>query len=434
MAFSKDVLSRCKGRGRPRLGVDAGAGARPLQAQGRRARALRRHRQLGGRGALRARRFGKDKVLGAVHARARLVGRLADARALLATELGIESDRRGHRAGARGPRLLRAPGRGDPHGRSPSTATAGSARSCCRRSSRRSAERHPPHRAAPRRRDSRRRGCRSRPYLQLVAATNYKQRVRKMTEYYHADRLNYAVAGTPNRLEYDQGFFVKQGDGAADVKPIAHLYKTQVYALADAARRAGGDPARPPTTDTYSLRADAGGVLLRAALRPDGPVPVRATTTASRGRGRAAWSGSTPEQVERVYKDIEAKRRATRVPARAAAARRVRRGGHDVDVRHRRRRGVAAGRAARREALAAAWPARSATAGPTSSASTATRARGLAHTRLSIIDLASGQQPLAQRGRHAVGRRSTARSSTTSSCARSWWRSGTRSGRAATPR
>jgi len=60
-------------------------------------------------------------------------------------------------------------------------------------------------------------------YLQLVAATNFKQRVRKMTEYCHADGLNYAVAGTPNRLEYDQGFFVKQADGAADFKPIAHL-------------------------------------------------------------------------------------------------------------------------------------------------------------------------------------------------------------------
>src|SRR5690606_13895558 len=70
-------------------------------------------------------------------------------------------------------------------------------------------------------------------YLQMVAATNFKQRVRKMMEYYHADRLNYAVAGTPNRLEYDQGFFVKLGDGSADIKPIAHLYKTQVYALAE---------------------------------------------------------------------------------------------------------------------------------------------------------------------------------------------------------
>src|SRR6202011_5170074 len=68
-------------------------------------------------------------------------------------------------------------------------------------------------------------------YLEIVAATNMKQRVRKQTEYFWADRYNYAVAGTPNRLEYDQGFFVKNGDGAADLKPIAHLYKTQVYAI-----------------------------------------------------------------------------------------------------------------------------------------------------------------------------------------------------------
>ena len=68
-------------------------------------------------------------------------------------------------------------------------------------------------------------------YLEIVAATNFKQRIRKTLEYFHADRLNYAVVGTPNRVEYDQGFFVKVGDGAADAKPIAHLYKTQVYQL-----------------------------------------------------------------------------------------------------------------------------------------------------------------------------------------------------------
>src|SRR5690606_1164093 len=68
-------------------------------------------------------------------------------------------------------------------------------------------------------------------YLTIVAATSYKQRLRKTIEYFHADRLHYAVVGTPNRLEYDQGFFVKNGDGSADVKPIAHLYKTQVYAM-----------------------------------------------------------------------------------------------------------------------------------------------------------------------------------------------------------
>ena len=127
-------------------------------------------------------------------------------------------------------------------------------------------------------------------YLQLVAATNFKQRVRKMTEYYHADRLNYAVAGTPNRLEYDQGFFVKQGDGAADFKPIAHLYKTQVYQLAAYLGVAGGDPAQAADDRHVLAAADPGGVLLRAALRPDGPVPVRGATTASR---RMRWRPSS---------------------------------------------------------------------------------------------------------------------------------------------
>jgi NAD+ synthase len=90
-------------------------------------------------------------------------------------------------------------------------------------------------------------------YRQIVAATNFKQRVRKMLEYYHADRLHYAVVGTPNRLEYDQGFFVKGGDGLADVKPIAHLYKTQVYQLADALGVPAAITSRPPTTDTFPL-------------------------------------------------------------------------------------------------------------------------------------------------------------------------------------
>ena len=90
-------------------------------------------------------------------------------------------------------------------------------------------------------------------YLQIVAATSFKQRTRKMIEYFHADRLNYAVVGTPNRLEYDQGFFVKGGDGAADLKPIAHLYKTQVYQLAHYLGVPASITSRPPTTDTFSL-------------------------------------------------------------------------------------------------------------------------------------------------------------------------------------
>lgn len=90
-------------------------------------------------------------------------------------------------------------------------------------------------------------------YLQIVAATNFKQRIRKTMEFFHADRLNYAVIGTPNRVEYDQGFFVKNGDGSADIKPIAHLYKSQVYRMAEYLGLPEPICNSIPTTDTYSL-------------------------------------------------------------------------------------------------------------------------------------------------------------------------------------
>jgi NAD+ synthase len=148
-------------------------------------------------------------------------------------------------------------------------------------------------------------------YLQLVAATNYKQRVRKMTEYYHADRLGYAVAGTPNRLEYDQGFFVKQGDGAADFKPIAHLYKTQVYQLAEHLGIPDEIRKRPPTTDTFSMPQTQEEFYFA--------LPYERMDLCLYGHNHglpatevAAAVGLTAEQVQRVYKDIEAKRRATR--------------------------------------------------------------------------------------------------------------------------
>ncbi len=90
-------------------------------------------------------------------------------------------------------------------------------------------------------------------YLSLLAATNMKQRVRKLREYTWADRLSYAVMGTPNLLEYDQGFFVKGGDGLADVKPIAGLYKGQVYAVARELGLPEAITSRQPTTETFSL-------------------------------------------------------------------------------------------------------------------------------------------------------------------------------------
>ena len=148
-------------------------------------------------------------------------------------------------------------------------------------------------------------------YRQLVAATNYKQRLRKTMEYYHADRLAYVVAGTPNRLEYDQGFFVKQGDGAADVKPIAHLYKTQVYALAERLGVPEIIRSRPPTTDTFSMEQTQEEFYF--ALPYDKmDLCLWAKNHGTPADEVGAAIGLSAAQVERVYKDIDAKRRATR--------------------------------------------------------------------------------------------------------------------------
>lgn len=148
-------------------------------------------------------------------------------------------------------------------------------------------------------------------YLQMVAATNFKQRTRKMMEYYHADRLHYAVAGTPNLVEYDQGFFVKQGDGAADFKPIAHLYKSQVYALAEFLDVPAEIRSRAPTTDTFSLAQSQEEFYFALPYR-EMDLCLWAHEHALPAVEVAPVVGLSPDQVERVYRDIEAKRRVSR--------------------------------------------------------------------------------------------------------------------------
>ncbi|HXY02404.1 MAG TPA: NAD(+) synthase [Terriglobales bacterium] len=147
-------------------------------------------------------------------------------------------------------------------------------------------------------------------YLEIVAATNFKQRVRKMFEYHHADRLQYAVAGTPNRLEYEQGFFVKNGDGAADLKPIAHLYKSQVYQLAEYLQLPREIRERPSTTDTFSMPQSQEEFYFS--------LPLRTLDLCLFGKNQelscediARMSGLSIAQVQTVLDSIESKRRAT---------------------------------------------------------------------------------------------------------------------------
>jgi NAD+ synthase len=148
-------------------------------------------------------------------------------------------------------------------------------------------------------------------YLAIVAATNFKQRVRRMLEYHHADRLNYAVVGTPNRLEYDQGFYVKIGDGAADVKPIAHLYKTQVYRLGAHLGIPEAVLARIPTTDTYSLPQTQDEFYFSLPYEKL-DLCLYAHNHALPPESVAGSVGLSPADVARVFHDIEQKRRATR--------------------------------------------------------------------------------------------------------------------------
>ena len=148
-------------------------------------------------------------------------------------------------------------------------------------------------------------------YHEMISATNFKQRTRKMMEYYHADRCNYAVIGTPNRLEYDQGFFVKNGDGSADLKPIAHLYKTQVYQLAEYLGVPETIRTRPPTTDTYSLPQTQEEFYFSL------PYDKMDLCLYARNNGIDAADvaqalGLNEQQIERVFRDIDSKRRTTR--------------------------------------------------------------------------------------------------------------------------
>lgn len=147
-------------------------------------------------------------------------------------------------------------------------------------------------------------------FRQIVAATNFKQRSRVAMLYYHAELHDYAVIGTPQRNEHDQGFFVKYGDGAMDVKPIGHLYKSQVYQLAEHLNILEEIRTRPPTSDTYSAGSTQEEFFFRLPFETmdliwyglDHDIPAAVV---------AGEMDLTEEQVQRVYDDIQQKRRTT---------------------------------------------------------------------------------------------------------------------------
>jgi NAD+ synthase len=143
-------------------------------------------------------------------------------------------------------------------------------------------------------------------YLQIVAASNFKQRSRMSMLYYHAESRNYAVIGTGNKNEHEQGFFVKYGDGGADIKPITHLFKTQVFQLAKYLEIPEEIQSRTPTTDTYSAEQTQEEFFFRL------PFDILDTIWYGWEQGVkdqeiAQVLNLTPEQVENVIHDIQRK-------------------------------------------------------------------------------------------------------------------------------
>ncbi len=147
-------------------------------------------------------------------------------------------------------------------------------------------------------------------YLQIVAASNFKQRSRMCMLYYHAERLNYAVVGTPNKNEHDLGFFVKYGDGGSDLAPIKHLFKTQVFQLAKHLDIPEEIQQRTPTTDTYSAEQTQEEFFFR--------IPFHILDAIWYGwengyetKQIAAVLDLTEQQVKNVIDDISRKKAAT---------------------------------------------------------------------------------------------------------------------------
>ncbi len=147
-------------------------------------------------------------------------------------------------------------------------------------------------------------------FLQIMAASNFKQRIRMAMLYYHAERKGYSVVGTANKNEHDLGFFVKYGDGGVDLSPIIHLFKSQVYQLAKYLDIPSEIQKRPPTSDTYSAGSTQEEFFFRL------PFEILDLIWFGIEKGYsieeiAKQLNLSEDQVQRVALDIQQKKRTT---------------------------------------------------------------------------------------------------------------------------
>lgn len=147
-------------------------------------------------------------------------------------------------------------------------------------------------------------------FLQIVAASNFKQRARMAMLYYHAELRHFAVIGTANKNERMQGFFVKHGDAGVDCDPIVHLYKTQIYQLAEYLGVPAAIRERTPTSDTYSAPCSQEEFFFRL------PFATMDLLWCAQENGFSAEEaattlGLTATQVQRAFDDFVRKQNTT---------------------------------------------------------------------------------------------------------------------------
>lgn len=147
-------------------------------------------------------------------------------------------------------------------------------------------------------------------FLQIVAASNFKQRTRMAFLYHYAELNNWAVIGTANKNEHDQGFFVKFGDSGVDVRLLGHLYKSQIYRLAEYLKVPEEIRRRPPTSDTYSAPCTQEEFFFRMPFELHDRL-LNCAETGIPADAAANELGISEPQARRALADILSKRRAT---------------------------------------------------------------------------------------------------------------------------